>query len=260
MLLAIDIGNSDITIGLWNGSALQNSWRINSRAELPELFYGIKIRDHFLEASLSIEQVRTIVLSSVVPALTEKIQRVTKNLFIKEPIVLGPDVYEKLPLQILNPFEIGSDLVANAVGAYFKLKETCIVVDFGTALTFTTVSAEGKILGVSIVPGLRTALRALTQNTAKLFDVPLEMPKSALGTNTVTAIQSGIVIGYEGLVKNVVGAIRRELQVDCPAIATGGLSFVITSLKEFFHTVDPHLTLDGLRIIGELIDQPDGKK
>lgn len=260
MLLAIDIGNSDITIGLWNGSALQNSWRINSRAELPELFYGIKIRDHFLEASLSIEQVRTIVLSSVVPALTEKIQRVAKNLFIKEPIVLGPDVYEKLPLQILNPFEIGSDLVANAVGAYFKLKETCIVVDFGTALTFTTVSAEGKILGVSIVPGLRTALRALTQNTAKLFDVPLEMPKSALGTNTVTAIQSGIVIGYEGLVKNVVGAIRRELQVDCPAIATGGLSFVITSLKEFFHTVDPHLTLDGLRIIGELIDQPDGKK
>ena len=131
----------------------------------------------------------------------------------------------------------------------------CIVVDFGTALTFTTISGEGKILGVSIVPGLRTAVRALSQNTAKLFDVPLEMPTSALGINTVTAIQSGIVIGYEGLVKNMVHAIRQELKEDCPALATGGLSFVITSLRGFFQIVDPQLTLDGLRIIGELASE-----
>lgn len=169
--------------------------------------------------------------------------------------MLGPSLYDKLPLEVLNPFEIGSDLVANATAAYFKLKQTCIVVDFGTALTFTTVSGEGKILGVSIVPGLRTAVRALSQNTAKLFDVPLEMPRSALGQNTVTAIQSGIVIGYEGLVKSVVQAIRHELKVDCPAIATGGLSFVITSLRGFFQIVDPQLTLDGLRIIGEYVNE-----
>jgi type III pantothenate kinase len=255
MLLAIDIGNSDITLGLWNRNTWLYNWRISSRAELPELFYGIKIRDHFLEASQPVEQVNTIVLSSVVPGLTEKIRNVIKTLFSKEPVLLGPSVYARLPLEILNPYEIGSDLVANAVGAYFKLKQTCVVVDFGTALTFTTVSGEGKILGVSIVPGLRTALKSLSQNTAKLFDVPLEMPKSALGTSTVTAIQSGIVIGYEGLVKNMVYAIRKELNVDCPAIATGGLSFVITSLKEFFHTVDPQLTLEGLRIIGELIEK-----
>jgi len=96
-------------------------------------------------------------------------------------------------------------------------------------------------------------LKSLTQNTAKLFDVPLEMPASALGINTVTAIQSGIVIGYEGLVKNMISAIRAELKTDCPAVATGGLSFVIASLKGFFHTVDPHLTLDGLRIIGQTV-------
>ena len=138
------------------------------------------------------------------------------------------------------------------MGAHFLVKDTCIVVDFGTALTFTTISREGKILGVSIVPGLRTALRALSQNTAKLFDVPLEMPASALGINTVTAIQSGVVIGYEGLVKNMVQAIRAEIKMDCPAIATGGLSFVITSLRGFFQRVEPQLTLDGLRIIGEL--------
>ena len=253
MLLALDVGNSDITMGLWKLNAWQ-VWRIPSRIDQPELFYGIKVRDYFLEASLPIEQVDTIVISSVVPGLTDKIKNVVRSLFHREPVMLGPGVYEKLPLEVLNPYEIGSDLVANAMAAYFKLKQTCIVVDFGTALTFTTVSGDGKILGVSILPGLRTAVRALSQNTAKLFDVPLEMPTSALGRNTVTAIQSGIVIGYEGLVKHLVQTIRHELKVECPAIATGGLSFVITSLKGFFQIVDPLLTLDGLRIIGELVN------
>jgi type III pantothenate kinase len=253
MLLAVDIGNSDITLGLWNGESWASHWRIPSRTEFPEVFYAVKLRDLFLESSQPVESVKTIVLSSVVPDLIEKIRNVIKMLFEKEPILLGPDVYAKLPLTILSPHEIGADLVANAMAAHFKLKQTCIVVDFGTALTFTTVSGDGKILGVSIVPGLRTALKSLSQNTAKLFDVPLEMPNSALGTNTVTAIQSGIVIGYEGLVKNMVGAIRKELGVDCPATATGGLSFVITSLKSFFYLVDPLLTLNGLRIIGEII-------
>ena len=251
--MAFDIGNSDITIGLWNGKAWQYTWRIPSKPDQSELYYGMRMRDYFLEAAIDVERVEIVVLSSVVPDLTEKVRSAIRNLYLKDPIILGPAVYEKLPIQVLNPYEIGSDLVANAMAAYTKLKQTCIVVDFGTALTFTTVSGEGKILGVSIVPGLRTALRSLTQNTAKLFDVPLEMPASALGKNTVTAIQSGIVIGYEGLVKNMVGAIRNELKIECPAIATGGLSFVITSLKGFFHTVDAHLTLDGLRIIGETV-------
>lgn len=254
MLLAFDIGNSDITMGLWNGNAWQ-VWRIPSRIDQPELFYGIKIRDSFLEGNFPIEVVEIIVVSSVVPGLTDKIKNVVRSLFKREPIILGPGIYEKLPIEVLNPYEIGSDLVSNATAAYFKFKRTCIVVDFGTALTFTTVSGTGKILGVSIVPGLRTAVRALSQNTAKLFDVPLEMPMSALGKNTVTAIQSGIVIGYEGLVKNMVLAIRKELNEECPAIATGGLSFVITSLKGFFEIVDPQLTLDGLRIIGDLLSE-----
>lgn len=252
MLLALDIGNSDITIGLWKDNAWKHQWRIPSRTDQPELFYGIKVRDNFFEAGLSAESVEIVVLSSVVPALTEKIRNVIKSLFKREPVVLGPGVYEKLPIVVLNPYEIGSDLVANAMAAFSKFRQTCIVVDFGTALTFTTISGEGTILGVSIVPGLRTAIRALSQNTAKLFDVPLEMPASSLGTNTVTAIQSGIVIGYDGLVRSMVQAIRKELNTECPAIATGGLSFVITSLKGFFQIVDPLLTLDGIRIIGEI--------
>jgi type III pantothenate kinase len=254
MLLVFDIGNSDITIGLWDGKTWKAVWRIPSKVDQPELFYGVKIRDFFLESILSTDSIRSVIVSSVVPALTEKIKSVIRNLFQKEPIVVGPKIYDALPLQILNPYEIGSDLVANAMGAFIKFKQTCIVVDFGTALTFTTVSSEGKILGVSIVPGLRTALKALTQNAAKLFDVPLEMPTSALGTSTVTAIQSGIVIGYEGLVRKMVSAIREEIKIECPAIATGGLSFVISPLKDFFHAIDPNLTLDGLRYIAEAVE------
>ncbi len=257
MILVLDIGNSDITMGLWDGSQWKHTWRIPSRTHQPELFYGVKMRDYFFEANIAVSKVEKIVLSSVVPGLTEKIHKVIRTLFEKEPLVLGPAVYEDLPIQVLNPYEIGSDLVANAMGAYMKMKSTCIVADFGTALTFTTIGASpdlastkpGKILGVSIVPGLRTAIKSLSQNTAKLFDVPLETPTSALGKSTITAIQSGLVIGYDGLVRSMVTAIRKELNEECPAIATGGLSFVITSLKGFFVSIEPNLTLDGLREI-----------
>ncbi len=254
MLLVFDIGNSDITIGLWDETLWKNVWRISSKPDKPELFYGVKMRDFFSETQISMRDVSTVCLSSVVPGLTEKIKNMIRTLFAVEPIFLEPKIYEQLPIQILNPYEIGSDLVANAMGAFIKFKQTCIVVDFGTALTFTTINGEGKILGVSIVPGLRTALKALTQNAAKLFDVPLEIPKSALGTSTVTAIQSGIVIGYEGLVRKMVSAIREELKTDCPAIATGGLSFVISPLKSFFFAIDPTLTLDGIRFIAEAVE------
>jgi type III pantothenate kinase len=253
MILAIDVGNSEITIGLWKHADWAQHWRISTSIEQPELFYGVRIRDYFLEASVSMNDVDQVVLSSVVPRLTAKLQSVVVTLFGKTPVTLGPEIYQKLPIEVLNPYEIGSDLVANAVGAFAKYKRTCIVVDFGTALTFTTVSQEGKILGVSIAPGLKTAIRSLSQNTAKLFDVPLEMPASALGKSTVTAIQSGILVGYDGLVRSVVGAIRAELKTECYVIATGGLSSTITSLRDFFQAIEPKLTLEGLRIIGEII-------
>ena len=251
MLLTFDIGNSDVTIGLWDHSTWRNVWRIPAKADQPELFYGIRIRDYFTETKLEVNVVESVVLSSVVPNMTEKIRNVIRSLFNMEPLLLGPSLFEKLPIKVLNPYEVGSDLVSNAMGAWKTYKRTCVVCDFGTALTFTTVSGNGEMLGVSIVPGLRTAIRALSQNTAKLFDVPLEIPKSALGTNTVTAIQSGLVLGYDGLVRNVVSSIRKELGEEIPAIATGGMSFVITSLKGFFFDINPNLTLEGLRLIGE---------
>ncbi|MFM9074558.1 MAG: type III pantothenate kinase [Bacteroidota bacterium] len=255
MLLTFDIGNSDITIGCRDNDQWRHVWRVPSKSSQPELFFGIRIRDHISEAKLDVSQVRTIVLSSVVPALTDKIKNVIRSLFHKDAIVLGPALYEHLPIRVLNPYEVGSDLVANAMAAWTRYQRTCIVCDFGTALTFTTIAGSGEMIGVSIVPGLRTAIKSLSQNTAKLFDVPLEIPKSALGTSTITAIQSGLVLGYDGLVRGVVSSIRAELKEECPAIATGGMSFTIESLKSFFHDINPQLTLEGLLVIGQLAEK-----
>jgi type III pantothenate kinase len=250
MILVYDIGNSDITMGLYNHKAWLHVWRIPSVTDRPELYYGIKIRDYFYEAGISVADVEKVVLSSVVPNLTERVINVAKTLFEKSPIVLGPEVYPKLPVKVLNPYEIGSDLVANAVAAHHIFQTNCVIVDFGTALTFTTVSAAGEIIGVAIAPGLKTAIRALSQNTAKLFDVPLEMPESVLGKNTVHAIQAGILIGYKGLVQAITGQIRQELNdPQLVTVATGGLSAVIKTDEGLFTRIEPNLTLDGLRLV-----------
>lgn len=161
MMLAVDIGNTDVTLGLYKEGNWAHLWRLSSASNHPELFYGIKLREFFFEAALSTTHVQKIVISSVVPDLTDRIVNVVKTLFGKQPIVLGPDVYSKLPIEVLNPYEIGSDLVSNALAAYTRFRANCIVVDFGTALTFTTIDMKGKIIGVAIAPGLKTAIRSL---------------------------------------------------------------------------------------------------
>lgn len=254
MTLAIDIGNTDITLGLYQNDEWSHIWRLSSAISNPELYYGIKLREHFFEAGIKTESVKQLVISSVVPGLTDRIVNVVTTLFEKPPVLLGPGMYHHLPIKILNPYEIGSDLVSNALAAHILFKQNCIVVDFGTALTFTTISKSGEILGVAIAPGLKTAIKSLSQNTAKLFDVPLELPESALGKNTVHAIQAGILLGYEGLVSSMLSRIRRELADDhCTTVATGGLSSIISTLRDQFTAIDLNLTLNGLRITGELV-------
>jgi type III pantothenate kinase len=251
MLLAIDVGNSDITLGIHSSGQWTATWRIPSVIDLPQMFYSLKILDYFFERGWDRGDIKSVV-SSVVPQLTEKIVYAATSLFGREPVVLGPEVYKKLPIKVLNPYEIGSDLVSNALAAYTYFKSSCVAIDFGTALTFTTIATDGEILGVSIAPGLKTAIRSLSQNTAKLFDVPLEMPSSALGRGTVQAIQAGVLIGYEGMVKHMLERIRTELnQPSINSVATGGLSSIIPSLHNVFTLVDPHLTLQGLKIAAE---------
>jgi len=253
MLLAVDVGNTDTVFGLYQAGTWDHIWRMRSLVQESEAHYESQLRLHFLEAALWFGDVETVVLCSVVPAMTPIIQKMLRSLFDEEIIVVGPDIYPDLDIAIDHPHEIGADLIANAVAVMSRYKQNCVVVDFGTALTFTTVSKEGKILGVAILPGLVTAVKALFANTAQLPEVPLKLPASAIGKNTTEAIQAGILLGYEGLVKSLILRIRTELGGDCIAVATGGLSSIIETLKDEFVEIDRKLTLDGLRIIGERV-------
>lgn len=246
MLLAIDIGNTDIVLGIFHEKVWKHTWRVpvESYTKTHKSMQDAIEKSYF--SPVSIDQV---VLSSVVPGLTPAI-RATIRSFITLPITLvGPAVYPHLKINVKNPEEIGSDLVANAVAAYEIYKKCSIIVDFGTALTFTTVGEDGTILGVAIAPGLKTAVRALFQHTAQLPEVPLEMPKTAIGKGTTEAVQAGVMLGYVGLVEFILAQIEDELACECKKIATGGLASVLTPLHDRFDLVDPMLTLNGLQII-----------
>ncbi len=251
--LIVDIGNTDAVFGLYDQTIWQHIWRTPSRPDEPAASYEARLRLWLLEADVSLSAIQRTVLSSVVPGLTPTLTYVLNGLFNHPPVVVGPGIYARLPLDILRPHEIGADLVANALAAYTRYRQNCVVVDFGPALTFTTVSGDGKILGVAIAPGLKTAIRSLFANTAQLPEVPIEVPASALGLSTTHAIQAGVVLGYEGLIRSLLNRIRTELAGDCIAVATGGLSSRIPSLHDAFVDIIPSLTLDGIRLIGEAV-------
>jgi type III pantothenate kinase len=252
MLLAIDIGNSDAVFGIHNGKDWLHQFRIESSYSRLSSDFGARLRLLFLENDLKISEVTKVIISSVVPNLTKPITEMAENLFGLAPIIVGPAIYPKLPLEILRPQEIGTDLVCNALYAYTKYKSNTVVVDFGTALTFITVSEKGQIVGVSIAPGLGTAVKSLFSNTAQLPEVPLVVPESVFGQNTVHAIQAGVMWGYIGMVEKMIEKIKEEIGQDCKVIATGGLSSKLTQLHPYFDEIDVNITLNGLSLMAEL--------
>lgn len=248
MTLAIDIGNSDIVWGIYRAGQWLPEWRHPSSDYL-RVEETLKAKLEETEVNLS--AIEKVVLSSVVPGITPFMRDLLSRYVTREPIVMGPKLYQRLGLEIDNPWEIGSDLVANALAGYELVRGYCVVIDFGTALTFTCVSDTGYVLGVSIAPGLKTAMNALFYNTAQLPQVPLEIPPNSLGKNTAHALQSGIMLGYVGLVKELLIRFREDIGHDFKVIATGGLARFMTPLHEYFDIMDPMLTLDGLRLIAE---------
>ena len=253
MLLAIDIGNTNVVTGIYQEGKWLHIWRFETLVDGLMANYELALSNCLLEKSLSRTEIKSVVLSSVVPPLNSTFSKLSQRMFSVEPLILGPDLYPNLEIDINNPEEIGSDLVANAVAAYDMLHENCIVVDFGTALTFTAISAQGRILGVSIAPGLRTAIKSLYESTAKLPEVPLEVPSSVLGQDTIHAMQAGILIGFSGLVEVLISRIKEEVGRDCKVIATGGLASVLDPDHKQFDVVQPSLTLDGLRIVQQTL-------
>lgn len=251
MFLAIDAGNSNIVFGFYDESlkVWTHEFRITTSEDLTVLHLEKQLYLFFLENDIKIDRLTAAGISSVVPAVNTILERFCREFLSKKPFFIKASSYRNIPIQTNRPDEIGTDLMCNAMAAFHLFKTATIIVDFGTALTFTVVSDQGKILGVNIVPGLRTAIKALFSNTAKLPEVALELPASALGKDTIHSIQAGILYGYTGLVKGMLQTIQDEVGHDFRIIATGGLSSILTTLKDEFESVDKMLTLEGIRLI-----------
>ena len=253
MILVVDIGNSNIVIALYKEGSWTNTFRYETKDELPEFYYESALRNIFLEWSIHPSHVKDSIVSSVVPDLNLVIREAILNVTGYAPILVTPEVFKLLDMHIPHPYEIGTDLVANAYGALHSYGNECIIVDFGTALSFTIVSKAAGIIGVTIAPGLKTAIHSLSLQTAQLPMVPIQLPSSSIGNDTVTAIQAGVMWGYVGLVKQLIASIQSELNGEYKIIATGGLSSILSPLESEFDYIDKMLTLNGLRLIYSFI-------
>jgi type III pantothenate kinase len=253
MFLAIDAGNSNVVFALFDQKSGKWTNQFRLETKTPKLIAQLskKVPLYFLEHEIHPSQIEKIGFSSVVPEINFLIEQFCQNFFGLTPYLISPKSYLKLPIKAIRPNEIGTDLMCNVMAAFFRFGGPVIVVDFGTALTFTVVDQQGGILGVNIVPGLKTAINSLFTNTSKLPEVELKLPASALGKNTVHAIQAGVLYGYTGLVKGMIETIESETKLNFTIVATGGLSAILTPLEKTFDKVDRNLTLEGLRLITE---------
>lgn len=253
MFLAIDAGNSNVVFALFNKKSGKWTNQFRLETNTPKLISQLtkKVPLYFLEHGIHASDIESIGFSSVVPEINGIIQQFCQGYFGIEPYTISPKSYDSLPIRTHRPNEIGTDLMCNAMAAYSKYLKPVIIIDFGTALTFTAVNSEGEILGVNIVPGLKTAIKSLFTNTSKLPEVKLELPASSLGKDTIHAIQAGILYGYSSLVKGLIETIKEETKLDFTIVATGGLSSILTPLKDTFDDIDRNLTLEGLRLITE---------
>ena len=250
MLLALDIGNTNITLGLYEGDRQVHGWRLETVHTRTEDEDGLLVRQLLAGDALTPAAVQGVILASVVPILTGTIQSMCRRLFALEPVVVGPGLKTGVPVLYNPPKDVGADRIVNAVAAFARYRSACIVVDFGTATTFDSITARGEYAGGAIAPGIGISMQALFARAAKLPKVDLARPPSVVGKSTVESIQSGVYFGYVGLVDGLVERMRAEMQDDpVRVIATGGLAPVLVRDSRSIEDVDEALTLEGLRLL-----------
>ncbi len=252
MLLCIDIGNTNIVLGLYQGQELRTHWRINTDHDRMPDEYAMLVMNLLGHAGLSSAAVEDVIIASVVPPLTDRFRELVEDYFHVEPLVVGVGVKTGVDIRYDRPQEVGADRVVNVAAAYRLYGGPACIVDFGTGTTFDALSARGEYLGGAIAPGVRVAAEALFQRTARLPRIDLQRPPKAIGSNTVDAMRSGILFGYVGLVEGMVTRFRRELGEEMRVIATGGLAQIIAKETPVIEHVDIWLTLKGLRLIYDL--------
>jgi len=253
MLLTIDIGNTNITFGLYDGSqSLKHHWRIKTDHDRLADEYGIMILGMMRHEGLKYEQIKGVVMASVIPPLTQVFVKMVERYIKLTPLVVEAGVKTGVQIRYDSPRDVGADRIVDAVAAYQLYGGPACVVDFGTATTFNAISAKGEYLGGAIVPGIGIASEALFSRTSKLPLIDLVRPPKAIGTNTVHAMQSGLIFGYVCIVEGMVARFRQELSVDMKVIGTGGLVRIIAEETDVIEVVNPWLTLEGLRLVWEM--------
>ena len=257
MLLAIDVGNTNIVLGVFDGTRLAESWRLVTLRERTADEMGILVTHLFANRSVPLDRVSGIILSSVVPPLTRTMEEMAERYFGHTPLTVDPTTNTGMPVLYSPPSDVGADRVVNGVAAYEeygrKTQSPVIVVDFGTATTFDAISAAGEYMGGVICPGIGISADALFQRAARLPRVDVRKPPTVIGDTTVTSMQSGLFFGYVAMVDGIVTRMRAELDRGkrSACIATGGMADIIASETTVIERVDPDLTLQGLRLIWE---------
>lgn len=252
MLLAVNVGNTNTVLGVFRGAELEHQWRTSTETErtadeLAVLFGGL-----LEQADLSFSnQITGVVISSVVPTSTGALRDMVERYFNFPPVIVEPGTKTGMPILTDNPRELGADRVVNALAAFNRYGGPCIVIDFGTATTYDAVSEKGEFLGGAIAPGLQTKNASLSRETARLPQVELQAPRTAIGKNTVDAIQSALIFGTAAEADGMIERMRKEFGGDATVVATGGLAPLIIPHCQFVDEHDPWLTLEGLRLVFE---------
>ncbi|MFC2072668.1 type III pantothenate kinase [Chloroflexota bacterium] len=249
MLLAVDIGNTNVTLGVFDGEQLRATWRMTTNVNQMADEYAALMLNLLHHQGLDTSDIKEIAFCGVVPPLQATFEELFQRYFHISPLLVGPGVKTGVRIRMDNPKEVGTDRIVNAAAAHHLYSGAVIVVDIGTATTFDTVSKEGDYLGGAIATGIGTAAEALFARAAALPRVELVRPEHAIGTNTITAMQSGIVFGYVGLIEGIVARIKQELGEKATVVATGGYAELVARETAVIDRVNPNLTLIGLRLI-----------
>ena len=249
MLLAIDVGNTHVVAGVFDGESLVADFRLHTDDRTTGEEFGLLLLGLLERRDITPSQVQAVVVSSVVPALSRTMEDASRACFDREPLVVGPGVRTGVRIHYDDPRQVGADRIANAVAAQHLYGGPAILVDFGTATTFDAIGAAGEYLGGAIAPGIQISHDALVSHAARLSRVELTAPDSVIGRNTVESMQSGIVFGHASLVQGLVSRMKAEMGGAAKVIATGGLTAVMAPLIDVIDVVDERLTLTGLRLI-----------
>ena len=251
MLLVIDVGNTNTSLGVYEGERLVTHWRLTTARARTVDEYGVLSRNLFALAGLDFKEINAVAVASVVPQLNFTVKRMAEEYFHLSPLFIDHTTETGMEILYQPPSDVGADRIVDAVAARHKYGAPCIVVDFGTATTFNAISAEGKYLGGVITPGIQISSDALFERAARLPRVEIKRPQVVIGASTMGAIQSGLYYGYIGLVDGILRRMREELGGTPRVVSTGGLAPLIATGSELIETVDDTLTLEGLRLIYE---------